>query len=111
MDEHAPLESAGIEEPLDLVRLSLDERIYVKLRGDRELRGKLHVRTQSQLPLKPSFHGWRMSTQDKEAYEVAGPKNIGHKLTLNPLPLDLDVGLRRTSEHGLGRCGRDNHCC
>ncbi|KAF9103026.1 inner nuclear membrane protein enriched at telomere/subtelomere region [Mortierella sp. GBA35] len=40
---YAPLESAGIEEPLDLVRLSLDERIYVKLRGDRELRGKLHA--------------------------------------------------------------------
>ncbi|KAJ1677963.1 U4/U6-U5 snRNP complex subunit lsm3, partial [Spiromyces aspiralis] len=32
-----------IEEPLDLVRLSLDERIYVKLRGDRELRGQLHA--------------------------------------------------------------------
>jgi len=33
-----------VEEPLDLIRLSLDERIYVKMRGDRELRGKLHVR-------------------------------------------------------------------
>jgi U6 snRNA-associated Sm-like protein LSm3 len=31
------------EEPLDLIRLSLDERIYVKCRGDRELRGKLHA--------------------------------------------------------------------
>jgi U6 snRNA-associated Sm-like protein LSm3 len=25
------------------VRLSLDEKVYVKLRGDRELRGTLHV--------------------------------------------------------------------
>ncbi|KAG0169786.1 hypothetical protein DFQ30_003223, partial [Apophysomyces sp. BC1015] len=33
----------AVEEPLDLVRLSLDERIYVKLRGDRELRGSLHA--------------------------------------------------------------------
>ncbi len=33
-----------IEEPLDLVRLSLDERVLVKMRGDRELQGKLHVR-------------------------------------------------------------------
>ena len=33
-----------VTEPLDLVRLSLDERIHVKLRGDRDLRGKLHVR-------------------------------------------------------------------
>ncbi|ELT90598.1 hypothetical protein CAPTEDRAFT_145207, partial [Capitella teleta] len=32
-----------VEEPLDLVRLSLDERIYVKMRNDRELRGRLHV--------------------------------------------------------------------
>lgn len=30
-------------EPLDLIRLSIDERIYVKCRGDRELRGKLHA--------------------------------------------------------------------
>ncbi|KAI8320428.1 LSM-domain-containing protein [Martensiomyces pterosporus] len=35
--------AAMVEEPLDLVRLSLDERIYVKLRGDRELRGRLHA--------------------------------------------------------------------
>ncbi|KAI8388916.1 uncharacterized protein BYT42DRAFT_561677 [Radiomyces spectabilis] len=33
----------AVEEPLDLVRLSLDEKIYVKLRGDRELRGLLHA--------------------------------------------------------------------
>ena len=32
-----------VEEPLDLVRLSLDERIYVKLRNGRELRGRLHA--------------------------------------------------------------------
>ena len=32
-----------VSEPLDLVRLSLDERLLVKLRGDRDLRGKLHA--------------------------------------------------------------------
>lgn len=37
-------DEATVREPLDLIRLSLDERVYVKLRGDRELRGKLHVR-------------------------------------------------------------------
>ena len=37
-------EEATVKEPLDLIRLSLDERIYVKLRGYRELRGRLHVR-------------------------------------------------------------------
>jgi len=35
--------TTAVERPLDLVRLSLDERIYVKCKGDRELRGKLHV--------------------------------------------------------------------
>ncbi|OQR97738.1 U6 snRNA-associated Sm-like protein LSm3 [Achlya hypogyna] len=34
---------ASIDEPLDLIKLSLDERIYVKCRGDRELRGKLQA--------------------------------------------------------------------
>ncbi|CAO1617292.1 unnamed protein product [Parajaminaea phylloscopi] len=32
-----------ISEPFDLLRLSLSERVYVKLRGDRELRGTLHA--------------------------------------------------------------------
>lgn len=35
--------SSGIQEPFDLIRLSLSERVYVKLRGDRELSGILHV--------------------------------------------------------------------
>jgi U6 snRNA-associated Sm-like protein LSm3 len=30
-------------EPMDLVRLCLDEIVFVKLRGDRELKGRLHV--------------------------------------------------------------------
>jgi len=34
-------------EPLDLVRLCLDEIVVVKLRGDRELSGRLHVRALS----------------------------------------------------------------
>jgi U6 snRNA-associated Sm-like protein LSm3 len=32
-----------ITEPLDLIRVSLEERVYVKLRHDRELRGTLRV--------------------------------------------------------------------
>lgn len=35
--------SAPVSEPLDLVRLLLDEVVFVKLRGDRELKGKLHA--------------------------------------------------------------------
>lgn len=33
-----------VNEPLDLVRLSLNEIVHVKLRGDREVKGRLHVR-------------------------------------------------------------------
>ena len=36
-------EESAVKGPLDLIRFSLDERIYVKLRSDRELRGKLHA--------------------------------------------------------------------
>ncbi len=34
---------SGIDQPLDLIKLSIDERVFVKCRGDRELRGKLHA--------------------------------------------------------------------
>ncbi|RPA86074.1 putative U6 small nuclear ribonucleo protein [Ascobolus immersus RN42] len=39
----ADASAAAVSEPLDLVRLSLDELVYVKLRGDRELKGRLHA--------------------------------------------------------------------
>ncbi|RNA23625.1 U6 snRNA-associated Sm LSm3 [Brachionus plicatilis] len=41
-EEEQPISTQAIEEPLDLIKLSLDERIYVKMRNDRELRGRLH---------------------------------------------------------------------
>lgn len=37
-----------VNEPLDLVRLSLNETVFVKLRGDRELQGRLHVSAKSE---------------------------------------------------------------
>ncbi|XP_074645204.1 U6 snRNA-associated Sm-like protein LSm3 [Tubulanus polymorphus] len=40
-EQQAPTNT--VEEPLDLIRLSLDERICVKMRNDRELRGRLHA--------------------------------------------------------------------
>ena len=48
-------EESAVKEPLDLIRLSLDERIYVKLRSDRELRGKLHVLLSLSLSLSLLF--------------------------------------------------------
>ena len=42
MDQFDPVQ-VSLKEPFDLVRLSLDERIYVKMRHNRELRGRLHA--------------------------------------------------------------------
>ncbi|KAK0623825.1 U6 snRNA-associated Sm-like protein-like protein LSm3 [Immersiella caudata] len=36
-------EGSPVAEPLDLVRLLIDEIVCVKLRGDRELKGRLHA--------------------------------------------------------------------
>ena len=35
--------ATAVREPFDLIRLALDERVCVKLRGDREARGRLHA--------------------------------------------------------------------
>lgn len=51
----ALVEAVTVEEPLDLVRLSLDERVFVKMRNDRELKGKLHVSTASLCMIKEEF--------------------------------------------------------
>lgn len=32
-----------VRQPMDLMRLALDERVRVKMRGKRELRGRLHA--------------------------------------------------------------------
>merc|ERR1711977_178173 len=37
------VQDAAVKEPLDLIRLSLDETVYVKLKGDREIKGRLHA--------------------------------------------------------------------
>jgi len=33
-----------LEEPLDLIRLSLGEKVVVRCRQNREIKGKLHVK-------------------------------------------------------------------
>ena len=45
VEKSAPVSaSQTVEEPLDLIRLSIDEVVLVKCRGGRELQGRLHVR-------------------------------------------------------------------
>lgn len=47
----ADVDTSGGSEPLDLIGLSLNENVFVKLRGGRELYGLLHV----------SMNRWRVS--------------------------------------------------
>ncbi|GLV41593.1 Like Sm 3 [Carabus blaptoides fortunei] len=59
-----------VKEPLDLVRLSLDERIYVKMRNDRELRGRLHAYDQHlNMVLGEAEETITMVEIDEETYE------------------------------------------
>lgn len=53
-----------VNEPLDLVRLSLNEVVFVKLRGDRELQGRLHVRRRTATTRQPAG-----LTGGKQAYD------------------------------------------
>jgi hypothetical protein len=48
-------EKEETNEPLDLVRLCIDEVVIVKLRGDRELKGRLHVRLHNEQSLSDSL--------------------------------------------------------
>merc|ERR1712194_975495 len=62
--------SAVVNEPLDLVRLSLDERIVVKLRGDRDLRGKLQAYDQHlNMVLSDVEETVTLIEMDEETYE------------------------------------------
>ena len=43
MTEAEVSDGAAIAEPFELIKLLLDDVVFVKLRGDRELEGRLHV--------------------------------------------------------------------
>lgn len=43
MTDVASLPTQSVTEPFGLIRLALSERVFVKLRGDRELTGLLHA--------------------------------------------------------------------
>ncbi len=62
MSEAADDGAGSVAEPLDLVRLSLDEVVFVKLRGDRELKGRLHVRMRNWLHLRAQTNAGRHTT-------------------------------------------------
>ncbi len=73
-----------VDEPLDLIKLSLDEKVYVKMRNDRELRGRLHVSLHTSLNKKEVYICWPV-----------------YSFSLK--------GIRSAFEYGFGRSWRDGH--
>lgn len=84
-----------MKEPLDIIRLSLDERIYVKCRGERELRGKLHVSCHQCLAAAVPL------TQAANVHQCWMLMLLMHK--------HCGAGLRPAPEYDPGRCGRDDY--
>ncbi|KAL5220097.1 hypothetical protein ABZP36_024810 [Zizania latifolia] len=89
-------EEIAVKEPLDLIRLSLDERIYVKLRSDRELRGKLHAYDQHLNMILGDVEEIVTTIEiDDETYEeIVRIQNIKlHMVVVKLTPMDINRAL------------------
>ncbi|XP_037070430.1 U6 snRNA-associated Sm-like protein LSm3 [Pollicipes pollicipes] len=79
-DEQAP--TVTVEEPLDLIKLSLDERIKVKMRNERELKGRLHAYDQHLNMILGDVEETVTTVDiDEETYEEV------HKTTKRTIPM------------------------
>jgi len=78
----------------DLIRLSLSERVFIKLRGDREVRGTLHVRPLS--PFSPFLF------DDKELMSVRWWGVQAYDGHMNMILSDVEetITLVQTTEEG-----------
>uniref|UniRef100_H0XY10 U6 snRNA-associated Sm-like protein LSm3 n=1 Tax=Otolemur garnettii TaxID=30611 RepID=H0XY10_OTOGA len=66
-----------VEEPLDLIRLSLSKRIYVKVRNDQELWGRLHAYDQHLNMILGDVEETVTTIEtDEEIYEEKSTKRI-----------------------------------
>ncbi|XP_062190848.1 sm-like protein LSM3A [Phragmites australis] len=75
------------KEPLDLICLSLDKRIYVKLRSNRVLHGKLHVRSLIQDIRDVRFH------KVETGLETISGRTHAVKENMDELPYSLGKNL------------------
>lgn len=68
--------AGGIEEPLDMIKLSLNRQIYIKLRNDRELTGKLNAFDQHLNMILENAEETHTSVElDEETYEQVYKQN------------------------------------
>ncbi|XP_054556074.1 U6 snRNA-associated Sm-like protein LSm3 isoform X3 [Talpa occidentalis] len=106
-----------VEEPLDLIRLSLDERIYVKMRNDRELRGRLHAYDQHLNMILGDVEETVTTIEiDEETYEEiykihAVLDSVDMRLSgkvLHPLELIGEKNSRKINKKIISNCDK---CC
>ena len=67
-----------IEEPFDLIRMSLDEKVYVKMKNGRELRGKLFAYDQhlNMVRISPSPTSFIHRTRHGSSSKLLGGCNF-----------------------------------
>ncbi|TDG48003.1 hypothetical protein AWZ03_005621 [Drosophila navojoa] len=87
-----------VKEPLDLIRLSLDEKVYVKMRNERELRGRLHAFDQHlNMVLGDAEETVTTVEIDEETYEEV------YKTTKRTIPMLYDADVNHAP------CQRSGH--
>lgn len=68
--------TSNIEEPLDMIKLGLNRQIYIKLRNDRELTGKLNAFDQHLNMILENAEETHTSVElDEETYEQVYKQN------------------------------------
>lgn len=66
----------NIDEPLDMIKYSLNKHVYIKLRNDRELRGKLNAFDQHLNMILENVEETHTSVElDEETYEQVYKQN------------------------------------
>ncbi|RLN56656.1 hypothetical protein BBJ29_001047 [Phytophthora kernoviae] len=116
----------SIDEPLDLIKLSVAERIYVKCRGDRELRGVLQAYDQHlNMVLSDVEETITVQELDPETYEELikqSKRNIEMLFVRGDVVILVAPPLRTarcsnsrmeaaTSSSGLEACGAEATLC
>lgn len=70
------LSNQHIDEPLDMIKISLGEQIYIKMRNDRELTGKLNAFDQHLNMILENAEETHTSMElDEETYEQVYKQN------------------------------------
>eukprot|EP00438_Fugacium_kawagutii_P003340 Skav206167 [mRNA] locus=scaffold1545:303704:318481:- [translate_table: standard] len=92
-------EGLSIEEPLDMIRQNLDERIFVKCRGDREIRGRLHAYDQHLNMVLSEVEEISYVREEVPGKDINIERQTGHLYTEEDT-LHLLVPVHKTDQQG-----------